>query len=153
MPFPAIEDLLLHRGNMLLLDRIIAFSDDTVACLSIPAADAWYATPETGDMPAWIGIELMAQAIAAHAALMARREGKPPRPGALLGTRAFQSKRASYAPAATLVVEARLTFRDATGLGSYDCEILTEQRWQLATAALTVYEPEDFEQFISRAQD
>jgi predicted hotdog family 3-hydroxylacyl-ACP dehydratase len=149
--FPSIEDLLLHRENMLLLKEVTAFSDEAVVCRAVPEAGAWYAG--SGDMPAWIGIELMAQAIAAHVALHARSAGKPPRPGALLGTRAYRSVSPSFPAGEPLTVHARQTFRNADGLASYDCVIASREEEQLATAALTVYEPDDFEQFISGTQN
>jgi predicted hotdog family 3-hydroxylacyl-ACP dehydratase len=149
--FPSIEDLLMHREKMLLLQEVTAFSDEAVVCRAVPDAGAWY-TGGSGGMPAWIGIELMAQAIAAHVALHARSAGKPPRPGALLGTRAYRSVRPSFPAGEPLAVHARQTFRNADGLASYDCTIVSREEEQLATAALTVYEPEDFDQFISGTQ-
>lgn len=148
--FPPIEELLLHGGNMLLLAAVQDFSDDAVACRAVPEAGAWY---DAGNgMPAWIGIELMAQAIAAHVSLLARRQGKPPRPGALLGTRSYSATVPAFAAGAALRVEARQTFRNADGLASYDCAIRSAEGDTLATAALTAYEPDDFEQFISGTQ-
>ena len=88
--FPPIEDLLPHRGNMLLLTRMLAADEERATCEAVPDAQAWYAEAD-GTMPAWVGIELMAQAIAAHVALIARRAGKSPRPGVVLGTRAYKS--------------------------------------------------------------
>ena len=149
--FPAIEELLLHRENMLLLKEVIAFSPEAVACRSVPAPGTWYADAN-GDMPAWIGIELMAQAIAAHVALLSHREGRPPRPGALLGTRAYQSQRTAFPGGEPLTIRAQEACRTADGLASYDCAILSKAGEQLATAALSVYEPEDFDQFISGKQ-
>lgn len=147
MSFPPIEELLMHRDNMLLLHEVAAFSDEAVTCRCAPDAGAWYAGAE--GMPAWIGIELMAQAIGVHVALLARREGRPPKPGALLGTRAYRSEIPAFAAGRALRVEARQTFRDAEGLASYDCAIRSEAGETLASAALTVYEPKDFERFIS----
>lgn len=146
--FPPVAELLLHRGSMLLLHRVTAFSSDSVTCSAIPDRQAWYASGSEEGMPAWIGIELMAQAIAAHAALLARQLETPPKPGALLGTRAYGSSCAAFAPDVPLQIEARQTFRDAGGLASYDCTIGLPGQPALATAALTVFEPDDFEQFI-----
>lgn len=151
--FPPIEELLLHRDNMLLLKEVTAFSDDAATCLSIPDADAWYASAAAGAMPAWIGIELMAQAIAAHVALLARRDGKAPKAGVLLGTRDFRSAQPAFAGGRPLLVHACQSFRNADGLASYDCRIESEQGEELAAAALTVYEPDNFEQFISGITD
>jgi predicted hotdog family 3-hydroxylacyl-ACP dehydratase len=146
--FWPIEDLLPHRGNMLLLARMLAADDEVATCEAVPDAEAWYAhTDDT--MPAWIGIELMAQTIAAHVALIARRAGKAPRPGVLLGTRAYRADVDRFPAGQPLQVTARLTHRDAAGLGAYDCTLADGGGTVLATAAITVYEPEDFAQFIA----
>lgn len=150
--FPPIEELLLHRENMLLLKEVAAFSGEGASCLAIPEAAAWYGDAE-GAMPAWIGIELMAQAIAAHVALLSRRDGKAPKAGALLGTRDYRATRPAFAAGEALTVEARQTFRNADGLASYDCRVVSAQGEELAEAALTVYEPADFEKFISGTED
>lgn len=148
--FPSIEYLLPHRGNMLLLEAIIAADDESATCRARPDAGAWYADDSNniGVMPAWIGIELMAQAIAAHVALAARRAGKPPRPGVLLGTRAYKTCVSHFPAGAELRVSARLSYRDESGLGAYDCALADAAGVELATAAITVFEPNDFDKFI-----
>ena len=52
--------------------RSSALSDESLTAHATVRSDAWYADAD-GAMPAWIGIELMAQAIAAHVALLAMR--------------------------------------------------------------------------------
>ncbi|EEA00465.1 conserved hypothetical protein, partial [Burkholderia sp. H160] len=67
-----IEAIIPHRGSMLLLDAVDTFADTTLSAFATVDPHAWYADA-AGAMPAWIGIELMAQAIAAHIALVAMR--------------------------------------------------------------------------------
>lgn len=152
--FPPVEELLLHRDNMLLIGAVTDFSPERVLCRAIADPLAWYGGRgrdvggEEGAMPAWIGIELMAQAIGTHAALLARQAGKPPRAGALLGSREYRVTRPAFAAGMDLIIEARQAFRNSDGLASYDCRICTTSGEELASAALTVFEPTDFEQFI-----
>jgi len=143
---PPIEDLLPHRGTMLLLDRVVEFADDAVVAEYAPRADAWYADG-SGNMPGWFGIELMAQAVAAHVALLKRQAGLPVKRGALLGTRAYRANAASFASGRVLEVRAREVFRDESGLAGYECAI-AQGGAALADAVLKVYEPEDFGQFM-----
>jgi predicted hotdog family 3-hydroxylacyl-ACP dehydratase len=142
---PPIEDLLPHRGTMLLLDRVTEFDDGVAAAEYSPRAGAWYAGGD-GNMPGWFGIELMAQAVAAHVALVRRRAGLPVRPGVLLGTRGYRCGVASFAAGCVLVIRAREIFRDESGLAGYECRI-TQEAAVLAEATLKVYEPENFERF------
>jgi predicted hotdog family 3-hydroxylacyl-ACP dehydratase len=144
--FPPIEELLPQRGTMLLLERVVSENEKSiVAGTTIPEA-AWY-LDEQGGMPAWIGIELMAQAVAAHAGLRGRRSGKPPKRGVLLGCRAYRAKAPRAAAGAVLKIVANMTLLDESGLGAYDCSIESNAE-EFATATLKVFEPEDFEAFM-----
>lgn len=143
---PPIEALIPHRGTMLLLDRVLAFSEETALAEYTPQSAAWYAD-DNGNMPAWIGIELMAQTIAAHVALLKRQQGMPPKMGALLGTRSYRSTAGSFAAGTALRIRVQSVLRDASGLGAYECSI-TLAATVVATAILKVYEPDDFGIFV-----
>ena len=149
MTLPAIEELLPHRGTMLLLDRVLAFSTRELTAEYTPRTDAWYADAR-GNMPAWIGIELMAQAIAAHVGLLNRNEGKPVAPGVLLGTRRFESAQSAFSAGRVLRIHTAISFRDESGLAAYDCGIEAEGSG-VASATLKVFEPDDFEAFLRSA--
>jgi len=142
---PPIEEVLPHRGIMLLVERVVAWDAEHASVAATARREAWYA--EDGAMPCWIGIELMAQAIAAHVGLIARSQGRPPQRGVLLGTRQFRSSRAHFPAERELIVTARVSYRDESGLGSYDTTIDLEGA-AVATANVTVYEPPDFEAFL-----
>jgi predicted hotdog family 3-hydroxylacyl-ACP dehydratase len=144
---PPIEAILPHRGSMLLVERVVSWDGQHAAVSATPKPDAWYA--EEGDMPSWIGIELMAQAIAAHVGLLARSRGEAPKRGVLLGTRQFRATRARFPAGRELLVSARVSYRDDTGLASYDASIALAAE-QVASAGVTVYEPPDFEAFLQK---
>ncbi len=143
---PPIEDLLPHRGTMLLLDRVLAYDADTASAEYAPRSDAWYADAD-GNMPAWIGIELMAQTVAAHVGLLKRSAGAPPKQGALLGTQRYSAQRPAFAAGAPLRIRTRSIYRDASGLGAYECSIASGDE-EVASATLKVYEPDDFQTFL-----
>lgn len=146
---PPIENLIAHRGNMLLLDRVVDADDESCRTEYTPRADAWYADA-SGNMPAWIGLELMAQTIAAYIGVHKQTTGQPPKQGVLLGTRSYKSEVPFHAAGTCLCMEARVSFRDESGLGAFECRITRagKQEEVLATAMLKVYEPEDFDAFM-----
>jgi predicted hotdog family 3-hydroxylacyl-ACP dehydratase len=147
---PSLEEVMPHRGAMLLLERIESWDQEQVVVSAVPRADAWYS--DAGAMPSWIGIELIAQAIAAHVGLMARSLGEPPRRGVLLGTRRYRATQAHFQPERELTITARAVYREPSGLGSYDGAITlagASVAASLATASVTVYEPADFEAFLN----
>jgi len=145
MTLPPIADLLPHRGTMLLLDRVLAFDAESASAECTPRRDAWYADTN-GDMPAWIGIELMAQTVAAQIGLHKRSAGEPPKHGVLLGTRRYAATRPAFAAGEALLIRAVLAYRDASGLGAYDCSILAGGA-EIASATLKIFEPDDFKTF------
>jgi predicted hotdog family 3-hydroxylacyl-ACP dehydratase len=120
--FPPIEQLVPHRGAMLWLERLVAATDDSVEAAASVPADAWY-LDEHASIPAWLGIELMAQALSAHVGLRGWLAGEPPKPGVLLGCRAYRASAPRFAPGAALRITAQLSYKDESGFAAYDCAI------------------------------
>ena len=58
---------------MLLLDRVLSYDGECVVCETVLGPDSPFA--EQGHVPALVGIEYMAQTIAAGAGLSAREKG------------------------------------------------------------------------------
>jgi predicted hotdog family 3-hydroxylacyl-ACP dehydratase len=141
-PPPPIEELLPHRYGMLLVDRLLEWDASSATVSARPAADAWYA--ETDGMPSRIGIELMAQAIAAHVSVVAWSKGEPPKKGVLLGARSYRATQPYFAVGRSITIKAVRAFSDESGMGAYDCSIENA-----AKARILVFEPPDFEAFIA----
>ncbi|MBT0568756.1 beta-hydroxyacyl-ACP dehydratase [Curvibacter sp. CHRR-16] len=151
-----VEDLLPHRGTLLLLDRLVQVdAHHALAMVDVSSperANAWYQDQQNqqdqpGTMPAWIGIELMAQAIALHVGWVKAQQQLPPQMGVLLGTRSYRSRVPSFS--GVLQVRAELEFLDTSGLGAYSCSIL-QQGQVLVEASIKVYEPDDFQAFLAQ---
>ena len=139
----AIEEVVPHRQDMCLLERITHWDQDTIeAELVVPDAGLFV---EEGQVPAWVGIEYMAQTIAAGAGLSARDKGdQAGRTGFLLGCRNLSIAVDSFQIGDRLTVEARRTWGE-NQIGSFACKV---QRGSevLVEGALTVYQgplPED----------
>lgn len=140
--FPPIAELLPHRDSAVLLEAVLENDADSIRARTRIGADHPYLVPGKG-VPVWVGIELMAQAVAAHAGLTARREHKPPRKGMLLGTRRFESRTAYFQEGAELEVRAVREFGDNGGIAACACAILSGGE-TLATATLIIVEiPEE----------
>lgn len=152
-PIAPIESILPHRGTMLLLASVDTWDEECLAAIAHVDPAAWYADAE-GNMPAWIGIELMAQAIAAHVGLLSTRDGRPARPGVLLGSRKYEASVPAFPHGQPLRIEARELLRVAEGHGAYECTISTGSdggdggKTCLANAVIKVFQPTDFQAFI-----
>ncbi|QKW58705.1 hypothetical protein [Stenotrophomonas sp. NA06056] len=149
LPLYAIEDVVPHRQDMCLLDRILRWDQDSIeAELVVPEAGLFI---EDGGVPAWVGIEYMAQAIAAWAGCRARTAGNPPQLGFLLGSRRYTSSRSSFPSGTRLQVQARCELLGDNGLGMFACRILAgEEEWAIAN--VSVFEPADSMAYLESGQ-
>ena len=137
---PASE-FLLHRKPMLLLDRLTDIGFDYASC-EWTMGESAFARPD-GRVPAYTGIEHMAQCVAVHAGARARVRGFGPPLGFLLGTRHFKTSISTFAPGATYVASCKELVRDSQGMGSFACELHMNDE-KIASANLAVLEhPQD----------
>lgn len=120
--YPPPAQLLPHTGRAVLLDEVVHDHDDGTHVRAHMTAAHPYFVPGHG-VPAWVGIEMMAQAVAVHAGLMARCEGQGPREGMLLGTRRYAGRVAWFEEGACLDIHIMPTYSGAGGMGACDCRI------------------------------
>lgn len=140
--FPPIAELLPHQPPAILLDEIVEQTADGVVARACIQDTHPFFDPELGGVPVWVGIELMAQAVGAHAGLLGRQQGSPPRLGYLLGARRFAAGVAAFPPQSELRVEVGCQYLEDSGLGAYDCRIWqASEEW--ARAVITVFQPND----------
>lgn len=144
--FPPIEELIAHRGNMLLIDHVLTADDRSIRVAATVDPSAWYADANKA-MPAWIGIELMAQAIGALVGLTVHASGLPPKQGLLLGTRALIAHMSAFPAGARLEVTAQEVFRETNGLAAFDTRIELNGE-TVVTATLKVFEPADIHSIL-----
>ena len=136
-PHP-MDEWVPHRGAMSLLDEVEQVDEHgIVACVVVPSAGLFASA--TG-VPAWVGIEYMAQAVAAWSGARARAAGGSPRIGFLHGSRRYEARVPVFAAGARLRVQAHCELIGENGLGMFDCRITHDGR-ELAAGRLSVYEP------------
>lgn len=132
-----VEELIPHAGNMMLLQRVIEFEPEKLVAEVVVRDDALFG--DELSVPAWLGIEYMAQTVAALGGMKRRLAGKPINLGFLLGTRRYQCNVDRFAVGASLTVSAEHLIQDQ-GLGVFDCRIDAEGI--AAAAKLNVYQPD-----------
>ena len=136
---PATE-FVRHRDSMLLLDRLEETRDDFTICMVTVPGSGPFVVPKLG-IPVYVGVEIMAQCIAVHGGARARASGFGPPLGYFLGTREFTSSVSYFDTGAHCHVRCKELFRDANGMGSYDCSIILQNN-PVAEARLSVLEKE-----------
>ncbi|MDP2271767.1 MAG: hotdog family protein [Archangium sp.] len=140
-----ISNLVPHRGPMLLIDRLLEDTPELVRVESIVKPDQLFLTPE--GLPAWVGIELMAQTVASWAGLRALEKHEPVKLGFLLGTRRYECARPFFPVGSRLEIEAREEMVGENGLAVFACR-LTLERELIATAQLNAFQPPNVEEYL-----
>lgn len=136
-----IEKLVSHRAPMLLLDRVIEASRlHAVAETTITRNSSFYRAGQ--GVPAWVGIEYMAQAVAVLGGVQALEDSDPVPMGYLLGTRHYRCAVPWFDDGFVLRVRCEEEVMDGNGLGAFNCQIAVgpfEINDVVAQSRLTVY--------------
>ena len=140
-----VAELLPHDGKMVLLDRVVAYDQESLVAEVMVRDDGLFGDGKT--IPAWIGIEYMAQTVAAHGGMMCHLAGKPVNLGFLLGTRRYTSHISDFTVGTQLTVKVNRLVEDQ-GLGVFICQILGDGID--ISAKLNVYQPDKAENKVIR---
>ena len=149
-----IEELVPHTATMSLLDEALSADEEDARAAVRIAEDSLLYDSKQGGVPAWAGVEYMAQTIAMFAGAQARHAGGRPAVGFLLGTRRFIAHVPCYKLASRLEVAVTQEFRDDQ-MAVFDCRISCRVSCQvegeenvLAEARLSVFQPDDIAEFL-----
>lgn len=145
-PWP-IAEVVPHAGEMILLDDILEAHSDRIVCTRTIKAGGLF-VDDDGSLPSWVGVELMAQAVAAWAGCCARAEQRPVQMGFLLGTRHYACNVDAFPAGAQLRVAAAREFHNEQGMGVFHCHI--EGPGIHAEARLNVFSPPDAQAFYRK---
>jgi predicted hotdog family 3-hydroxylacyl-ACP dehydratase len=141
-PLPyAPGELIPQAGRMVLLDEILEAGENHIVASLTVRPDGWF-SDASGAVPAWVGIEYMAQTVAAHSGYHRRRRGQPVDLGFLLGTRHYDCSVAAFPGGARLSVRAEKLLEGADGMAVFECRIAGD-RGIAAVANLNVFLPPD----------
>jgi len=137
-----VAELLPQGPEAVVIDALVEHSATrSVAVAHIDERCTYW---EHSGVPAWAGIEYMAQTIAAHAGLEARARGEPPAIGFLLGTRAYSTSVDTFPNGSKLTVTVEPEVVDG-GFAAFKCAIAIDDVVALgrivATAVVTTYRP------------
>lgn len=145
-----LAELLPHAGDMILIDSISSFDDEQIYTRLTVKPDGLFNLPD-GSLPAWVGIELMAQSVAAFAGCHARQKGNPVELGFLLGTRKFECNVQAFPAGSELTVHGLRSLEDDNGMGVFECHI--DGAGIHASARLNVFRPPQVNQYLQQTQE
>lgn len=144
MDFPIDAHLVVpHTARMSLLDTVVRADENSLAANARVREDSPFA--RDGVVGSWVGIEYMAQAIAAFEGCRARDRGDAPKVGFLIGSRHYACSASGFAVGSTLHIEIVRQYEEG-GLGLFDGKITGDH--VTADASLSVYQPDNAQQFL-----
>lgn len=145
IPLHDPEQLLPHSGQMVLIDKIIKYDEVSLTAQVVIQPDTEYLQPE--GVPSWVGLEYMAQSIAAFEGIRRFKKKLPPQLGFLLGTRKLTAHKPWFELTDELHITIDVLYEDDKGMGSYRCHIFCSGEL-LVDAVVSAFRPNDIEQYL-----
>jgi predicted hotdog family 3-hydroxylacyl-ACP dehydratase len=129
---------------MVLLDEFLEHDAERVCCVVNIRRDSLFCDAERG-VPAWVGIEYMAQTASTYAGVAEATAGLPASICLLLGARRYRAEQAFFPIGARLRIVAELLLRDENDLVAFDCKIFDDTRngCLVAQGDIKAYRPKD----------
>lgn len=142
-----LAELIKHEPPMRLIDKLCSAEQGKGQCCFTVSTDNLFYSEQHKGLPAHVGIELMAQTIAAVAGYQSKADGGEVKLGFLLGSRKYQCDidRFKLGERYDIFVE-ELHF-ESSGLSVFECDIRHDDK-VVAQARLNVYQPPDETAFI-----
>lgn len=143
----SVEEIIPHSPPMVLLDKIIEQTGDELTAEITISENSRFFDPQWGGVPSWVGIEYMAQAIAALAGIHSKEKNEAIKLGFLLGTRKYHMQGKIFEAGKTYQIIIKQLYMDDSGLASFDCQITSNDKlW--VQAKLNVFETDDAKQIL-----
>lgn len=147
-----IADVVPHAGTMSLLAAIDDGGDDWLQARASIDPDNLFVTAD--GVPSWVGIEYMAQTVAAWAGVQARRRGELPHIGFLVGTRRYEVDTPLFPLGCQLQIHVQQLLAGDNGLGAFECSLqafAADGARYSARATLNVFQPDNVDEILGEA--
>lgn len=132
---------------MVLISRLVSYDFKKALCeVDIGSESPFYQESLSG-VASYVGIEYMAQSIAAYAGALALDKGEDVKIGFLLGSRKFQTFQTHFESGKTYQIEVEELYKEDSGLSVFECSIQLEEA-MLAVAKVNVFLPDSVESFV-----
>lgn len=141
-----VDELLFHQKPMLLVKQVTRWDNHGLDIIVDPMDSSPFLNAQ-GQLPTWVGIEYMAQAIGALSGIFSKQAGQPISMGFLLGTRKLSTYQAFFDLQKTLKVRVKELLRDETNLVLFDCTIYADDVL-IAHAELKAIQPPNLEEMF-----
>lgn len=147
-PSPApVDGLLPHRGRLKLVDTVLDYGREHLKVALTVRDEAPFGDGQ-GGVPAYLGLEYMAQAICVFSGLELNALGEAPKIGLLIGTRHYRAAVPRFMAGQVLEVLVQRVMGGAGEVWVFDGRIADAQQNLLAEAQVKAYRPDDIRHFL-----
>ncbi|MCL1050031.1 hotdog family protein [Shewanella abyssi] len=147
-----VEQFIPHRQPMVLISNLLEYETDNLLTQTKISVTSPYFDDKLQGVPNYVGIEYMAQSIAALAGVEAHLREDIIRVGFLLGTRKLKMHIPHFKAGETYQTKVTRLYQEESGLAVFDCKIMHHQR-VVAEANVNVFQPQDTSAYIAEATD
>lgn len=136
------QTYLPHQPPLLLLEYVRAITENSATC-EVTVSPTGILAPfldENQGLPAWFGLELMAQTVGVWCGLNDIKQIGAPQIGMLLGCRGFKSTLPAFPLHSALTIHVVKVLQDER-LANFDCRISLDDT-KIAQSKVTVYQPD-----------
>lgn len=150
---PDLIDLLPHDMPLALVDELIDVQELSIHCRVTISDKNIFFNHEKKTIPAWVGIEFMAQSVAGWSGYHAWKKGNKSPIGFLLGSRKYKAECSEFQQGDTLDIFAEQVLEN-NGMAVFSCYIESNGQ-QVASSQLNVFVPteEKLEELLAPKQD
>ncbi|RTR36979.1 thioester dehydrase [Shewanella canadensis] len=146
-----VAEVVPHRDPMILIDTLVEHEPDTLLTQTNITKQSPYFDAGIEAVPNYVGIEYMAQSIAALAGVEAKSRGESIRVGFLLGSRKLKMHLPHYKLGESYQTRVSRLYQEESGLAVFDCQIFHGDTL-VAEANVNVFQPQDALAYISESQ-
>ncbi|WP_299082003.1 3-hydroxylacyl-ACP dehydratase [uncultured Paraglaciecola sp.] len=147
-----IEQVLPHSHPMILVDKLECYSAISAECSVKIGQHSNFFNSERNSVPSYVGIEYMAQTIAAYANALKLEEGGKVSLGFLVSSRSYTTQVREFTLGTELHIYVELLLKEANGLSVFSCAIKQGEQ-VVVEAKINVFEPDNPEQYLQEQQD
>jgi len=144
----SVKELIPHSGKMSLLDRVVDYGEDWLNAEVVINFDSMFCDGDK--IPALVGIEYMAQAIAAFAGKNDKQLKREISIGLLIGTRKYSTNTDCFPVNSILNIYVKQIYLEDKGLGVFKCQITAKDSDLFLEANLNVFHPENVKELLKK---
>ncbi|MBQ4833468.1 3-hydroxylacyl-ACP dehydratase [Pseudoalteromonas sp. MMG010] len=143
-----IESILPHTRPMILIDELIRYDDSSARCGVTITKHSNFYDQHTQSVPSHVGIEYMAQTIAAYANANQIDNGDDVAIGFLVSSRKYKMHTSKFKLDCTLTIDVEKLYSEPNGLSAFECIIKNDES-VVVEAKINVFQPQNPEQFLA----